>query len=95
MTSKERATLRKEANGLEPVYQIGKNGIDDAVVTGVGEALKARELIKLSVQESSEYTAREAANLLADKLSAESVQIIGRRFVLYKRNKEIDRYGVR
>lgn len=95
MTSKERAYLRKEANGLEVVYHVGKNGIDDMLVKGVGEALKARELIKLSVQESSEYTAREAADIIAEKLGAESVQAIGRKFVLYKRNKDINQYGVK
>ncbi len=77
------------------VYHVGKNGIDEALIKGVGEALKARELIKLSVQESSEFTAREAADALAARLGAQSVQAIGRKFVLYKRNRSIDQYGVK
>ena len=93
MTSKQRAYLRKEANGLEPVYHIGKNGLDDALIRGVGEALRARELIKVCVLESSEHTARAAALMLSKELKAEPVQVIGRRFVLYKRNADTDRYG--
>jgi len=94
MTSKQRAYLRKEANGLESVYHIGKNGLDTALIRGVGEALKARELIKISVLESSEYSAREAAAILAAELKAQPVQVIGRRLVLYKFNREIGRYGI-
>ncbi len=95
MTSKERATLRSEANGLPVVYQIGKEDIDAALIKGVGEALKARELIKINVQKSSMTTAREAADLLASALKAEVVQVIGGKLVLYKYNKEINQYGVR
>lgn len=94
LTSKDRATLRKAANGIDTIYYIGKDGIDDAVVKGVGEALLARELIKLGCQESCPLTAKEAAAQLAQALGAESVQVIGRRIVLYKRNKKIDKYGL-
>lgn len=95
MTSKERAGLRKHANGLETIYQVGKNEIDDTLIKGVGEALKVRELIKLRVQDNAIYSAREAAAVLAEKLGAEVVQVIGSRFVLYKRNKDINQYGVK
>ena len=95
MTSKERAYLRKQANGIDTIFQVGKNGIDAALITGIGEALKTRELIKLRVQDSSEYSAREAADIVSEKLGAQTVQVIGSRFVLYKRNKDIARYGVK
>ena len=94
MTSKQRAELRKAANSLDTIFQIGKDGIDDNLVAGVKSALDARELIKLRVQDASEHTAGEAAAALAEALGAESVQVIGSRFVLYKRNKKIDKYGI-
>ncbi|MEA5050862.1 MAG: YhbY family RNA-binding protein [Oscillospiraceae bacterium] len=94
LTGKQRAELRKAANPLETVYYIGKDGIGDAVVRGVGEALTARELVKVGCQESCPLTAAEAAAQLAQALGAESIQVIGRRFVLYKRNKKIDKYGI-
>ena len=95
MTSKERAGLRKHANGLETIYQVGKNEIDDALVKGVGEALKVRELIKLRVQDNAVYSAKEAAAILAEKLGAAVIQVIGSKFVLYKRNRDTNKYGVK
>jgi Predicted RNA-binding protein containing KH domain, possibly ribosomal protein len=95
MTSKERAGLRRDANGLETIYQVGKNEIDETLIKGVGEALKARELIKLRVQDNADYSAKEAAAILAEKLKAEVIQVIGSKFVLYKRNKDINKYGVK
>ncbi len=94
MTSKERAELRKAANGLDTIFQIGKDGIDDKLASGVESALTARELIKLRVLETCEYTAKEACEELCERLGAESVQVIGSRFVIYKRNKKIDKYGI-
>ncbi len=94
MTGKQRATLRAAANGLTPVCYIGKEGVTQAVNTAVEQAIKARELIKAVVQENCPLTAREAAQQLAAQLKAEPVQVIGRRFVLYRRNPEIGAYGI-
>lgn len=95
MTSQERATLRKYANGMDAIYQIGKEEINANLMRGVGEALAKRELIKLQVQGNSMYTAKEAAQELAAALKAEVVQVIGNRFVLYRFNKEINNYGIK
>lgn len=95
MTGKERAALRGAANGLDAVYQIGKGALDEKLVAGVGEALKTRELIKIKVLDNAPLGAREASDALAEKLSAQVVQVIGRCFVLYKRNKKLDRYGIK
>lgn len=84
LTSKQRAALRGAANKMEPVFQIGKGEIGDAMVSAVSDCLAKRELIKLSVLDTSEYTPREAAELLAEATGAECVQVIGRRFVLFR-----------
>ena len=94
ITTKQRAELRGYANSLDPVYFIGKDGITDALIGGVGEVLTARELIKLSIQENSPVTPREACQALCEALGAEPVQVIGRKFVIYKRNKKLNRYGI-
>ena len=86
LTSKQRAVLRGMANNLETIFQVGKGGISDTLVAQTADALRARELIKLRVLESSGYTAREAAEALAEQTGAEVVQVIGSRFVLYRRN---------
>ena len=94
INSKQRAFLRGEANTLSPIFQLGKDGISDMQLTGIDEALRVRELIKLTVLESSPITAREAAGRICEALSAEPVQVIGRRLVVYRRNPDIDKYGV-
>ncbi len=65
---------------------MGKGGVSEALISQVADALRKRELIKLRVLDNSGYTSREAAEEIADKTGAEVVQVIGSRFVLFKRN---------
>ncbi len=88
ITTKQRAYLRGLANSLEPVFQIGKGGITPNLVVQVKDALAAREIIKLSVLETSPVTAKEAAEELAVSATADIVQVIGRKFTLYKKNEK-------
>lgn len=88
ITTKQRAELRGMANKIDTIFQIGKGGIGEMLTGQVNDALKARELIKLRVLENSIYTAREAATELAEKTGADIVQVIGTKFVLYKRNEK-------
>ncbi len=88
MTGKERAVFRKQANTLTPIFQIGKDNITETLVEAVDAALRKRELIKLSVLETSELSAREAAELLAGATGAEVIQCIGRKLVLYRQKEE-------
>lgn len=84
LTSKQRARLRAMANNLDTIYQVGKGGIEEKIVKGVSDALEARELIKLRVLDNAAYSAREAAEALAEATGAEVVSVIGSRFVLYR-----------
>lgn len=93
LTSKQRALLRKEANTLTPVFQLGKDEIDDAVVKATADCLAARELIKLKVLETSPYSAKEAAQQLAEKTGSDCVQVIGSKFVLYLQKKKESRFA--
>ena len=88
MTGAERAAYRKTANTLKPIFQIGKEDISENLIKSVDEALGKRELIKLSVLETSTLGAREAAGALAEALGAEVIQSIGRKFVLYRKKPE-------
>lgn len=88
MTGKERAGWRAKAQQLDPIVHIGKEGITPNVVQQVEDALTARELIKGSVQQNSDITAREACDELAAKTGAEPISVVGRRFVLYRYNPE-------
>ena len=86
LTSKQRAHLRSLAAGADTIIQIGKGGITDNVTAQMKSALLARELVKGRVLENSLLTAREACDALSEKCGAEQVQVIGSKFVLYKRN---------
>ncbi len=89
ITSKQRASLRAMANTMDPILQVGKEGVGENLIANVRQALAARELIKLSVLETSPVSAREAiAQVLEAIPGAEPVQVIGRKFVVYKRNEK-------
>ena len=88
LTSKQRAQLRGLAATEDTIVHIGKGGITDNIVTQMNDALKARELVKGRVLENSLLTAREACDQLAATCRAEPVQVIGSKFVLYKRNEQ-------
>lgn len=87
MTSKQRAYLRGLANGIDAIIQVGKDGIGENLAKTVSDALEARELIKLTVLENSEFTPREAADELAAATGADVVTVIGRKIVLYRESK--------
>lgn len=90
MTGKERAAFRTQANSLEPLFQVGKGGMSDALIKQTDDALKARELIKVKVLlESSPITPRETADELAKATGAEVIQVIGGVIVLYRESPEL------
>ncbi|WP_169008057.1 YhbY family RNA-binding protein [Faecalispora jeddahensis] len=88
ITSKQRAFLRSMANPLDTILMIGKDGMSDDIMRQADDALTARELIKGKVLETAGITARQAADELAASLSAEVVQVIGGKFVLYRKNQK-------
>ena len=93
LTSKQRAYLRGLANGIPAIMQIGKGGVGENLIRTVSDALEARELIKLTVLENSTETPREAADALAEAVSADVVGVIGRKVILYREsinNKRIE-----
>ena len=92
LTSKQRARLRACANQTETILQIGKDGINEKLIVQVEDALTARELIKLRVLETAPVSPREAAEELARQTDSENIQVIGTRFVLYRRNQEKAKY---
>ena len=87
LTSKQRSQLKGLAATADTIIQVGKGGINDNLIIQVRDALKARELVKGRVLENSLLTAREACETLAEACKAEQVQVIGSKFVLYKRNE--------
>lgn len=88
LTSKQRAYLRSLANGIDTILMVGKGGMSEQITAQAQSALKARELIKGKVLESCELSVREVAEQIAEETKSEVVQVIGTKFVLYKRNEK-------
>ena len=88
ITGKQRAYLRGLANNMDPIFQLGKNGIEETFLKQIEEALEARELIKIKVLENSGLNTREASNEICEKIGCEGIQAIGSKMVLYKKSSK-------
>ncbi|MEE1314602.1 MAG: ribosome assembly RNA-binding protein YhbY [Faecalimonas sp.] len=88
MTSKQRAYLKSLAMVMDPIFQIGKSSITPELTAAIGEALEARELIKIKVLQNCLDDPKELAQLLAERTHAQVVQVIGKKIVLYKEGKD-------
>lgn len=91
LKGKQVRQLRSLAHHLDPVIIIGKGDVNEGTVEQTEQALEAHELVKCSVLDSSNLDVREAAEALAERCHAEIVQVIGRKFSLYR---ETSREGV-
>ena len=90
LDSNKRAKLRAMATKINPIFQIGKSGINQNQINDISNALELHELIKISVLRNSENTAKEIIDILAKKLGAEPITAIGSKIVLYKRSSRED-----
>lgn len=86
ITTKQRAFLRGLGNALEPVMQIGKEGLSDNSIKAIDQLLQARELVKFKVLNNCDDDAKSLANVIAIKVKADVVQAIGKVFILYKKS---------
>lgn len=88
MTSKQRAHLRKLSHDMDPIFQVGKGGVTPELTIGIGEALEKRELIKVTVLKNCLEDIRNVAETIGARTKSEVVSVMGRRFVLYRANRE-------
>ncbi|MFD1927361.1 ribosome assembly RNA-binding protein YhbY [Sporosarcina siberiensis] len=88
LTGKQKRFLRSKANTLQPLFQIGKNGLTTAIIVQVEEALEARELIKVSILQNCDEDKNEIAEKFSEQEGIEVVQVIGNSIVLYKESVE-------
>lgn len=86
INSKERKYLSGLGQRMQPIFQIGKNGVTDITIKEISEALEARELIKISVLANCETATREVSDTLCEKLAADGVSCIGSKLVIYRKS---------
>ena len=88
MTSKQRAYLKSLSNTLEPLFMVGKSSLTPEFCVSVTEAFNTHELIKLSVLKNCPDDPKELASMIAERTQSEVVQVIGKKFILYKPFKD-------
>ncbi len=88
LTSRQRAYLRSLSGKIEPIFQIGKSSLTPAISEAVNDALEKRELVKISVLKNCFDDPRELADTVAGRTHSTVVQVIGKKFVLYRPSKK-------
>ena len=88
MTSKQRAYLKSLASNLNPVFQVGKSSLTPELTEAIGEAFNKNELIKVAVLKNCSDDPTEIAQMVAERTHSQLVQVIGKKFVLYKPDKD-------
>lgn len=90
LTGKQIRQLRSMANTLKATLIVGKSGVTPATALQIEGDLEARELVKCSVLDGCPLSTQEAAYELAEMVDANVVQVIGRKFVLYRESSRED-----
>jgi len=88
MNSKQRSYLKSLASTLDPIFQIGKDMLTPEITEAVRETFNTHELIKINVLKNCMDDPRAMAQVLADRTGSEVVQVIGKKIVLYKADKD-------
>ena len=91
MRGKDRAELRAAAHHLRATVHVGHHGITESLLQSLDDALQANELVKIQVERNAPQTVKEVAGQLATQMSAEVIQVIGRKTTLYRLNPDLHR----
>lgn len=88
LTPKQRQYLKGLGHALNPILQIGKEGLNERQLASISKALEDHELIKVNILENADLTKNDVSELILESLNAETVQTIGRKMLFYKKSKE-------
>ncbi len=88
LNSKQISYLKGLSHSINAVVQVGNKGLSEAVIKEIEGNLKAHELIKIQVQVNDKLKRQEFLNLICKKLSAISINHIGKQLVIFRANKD-------
>lgn len=88
LSGSQKRELRKMAHPLNPIFQVGKEGVSINFLEGVENALYSKELIKVKLLDTCPEDVHTVALKISEYTKAEIVQIIGHTIVLYLRVKD-------
>jgi RNA-binding protein len=86
LSGKQRRYLRSLGHHLEPVVQIGKLGMTEAVIAAVDEALGQHELVKVRVGTECPEDRSDVAERIGPAVKGEVAQLLGRTILIYRRH---------
>ncbi|WP_151737607.1 ribosome assembly RNA-binding protein YhbY [Paenibacillus tengchongensis] len=88
LTGKQKRYLRSLAHHLDPVFQVGKGGVNEHLIRHIEEAIEKRELMKISVLNNNADDPKAIGAELAEQSGSELVQVIGKTIILYKESRD-------
>ena len=91
MTSKERSELRSQANTIETTLIVGKGGVSDALIAEAENLLNSKELVKGRVLESALLSPQEAQAAICEATGAEGIQVVGSKFVIWRKSEKVEK----
>jgi RNA-binding protein len=87
VNTKQRAFLKSLANGIETIFQVGKSAVTPDLVSAIDAALEKRELIKIGILNNCMMDIREVADIISERTQSETVQIIGKKIIIFRQSK--------
>lgn len=88
LTGKQKRYLRSLAHNIDPIFQIGKAGINDNMISQIDETLENRELIKIHILQNNFDDKNDLAQTLSQATNSEVVQVIGSMIIIYRESQE-------
>ena len=88
LTGKQKRYLRSLAHNIDPIFQIGKAGINDNMIGQIDETLENRELIKIHILQNNFDDKNDLAQTLSQATNSEVVQVIGSMIIIYRESQE-------
>lgn len=88
LTDAQRRHLRSLAHPRKPIVTIGRNGLTDAVVKELEQALAHHELVKIKVNIGDREVRNGTVEDLCERTGAALVQRIGYVATLFRRNPD-------
>lgn len=88
LTGKQKRYLRSLAHNIDPIFQIGKAGINDNMISQIDETLENRELIKIHILQNNFDDKNDLAQTLSQATNSEVVQVIGSMIIVYRESQE-------
>ena len=84
LRGKQKRFLRAQANHLQPIFAVGKEGLTKQWLAQLDGALDRRELIKVNILQNADVTTAELKDFIEQNTDIQVVQSIGRVLVLFK-----------